>query len=439
MNLIKASSSVSKASNPLAGSLNGLQKQYNCEHINNYDLVFDIEDNSGIYFRGLQNEFLKSDDVLELDLKLVPLTRKHVTGTQEFMDFEIKISNCKTFSNSVKVAQAPEPMIHHSIYESRYDSLNKPVKPSKRRDARYPLNENKMDGIISWIGHTFRKRKALSNKGLIGSRSHGRNDPSNRKQRIQHTESKEGNTNNVILSMKRSLRRKPRTNEELFSDIIERSHEKGVEICAFDNFTLDIPSSQNIEFLTEEIERFTNVPKENQKLLFKNKPKVLEPESSLADSRLQNGSKITVIGHDVSSLSKVHSEVEKIDKFIGIMDQRRIKERQSQKKSASNSTFDLEDRKYRFFEITTLDGFSDKAEARKLLERLSQDVGIRAIMRTRRWSVGLLTELHPAERTILGYNQNMGQKIALRLRTDDLDGFRHYDSIRKVLLHELSH
>lgn len=33
--------------------------------------------------------------------------------------------------------------------------------------------------------------------------------------------------------------------------------------------------------------------------------------------------------------------------------------------------------------------------------------------------------------------QNHGEEISLRLRTDDLKGFRKYDSIKKRLLHEL--
>lgn len=60
-------------------------------------------------------------------------------------------------------------------------------------------------------------------------------------------------------------------------------------------------------------------------------------------------------------------------------------------------------------------------------------------MAARKWSVGELIELTPFEASILGYNRNAGQLIAIRLRTDDLSGFRHYDSIRKVLLHELTH
>ncbi|RCH81884.1 hypothetical protein CU097_000453, partial [Rhizopus azygosporus] len=83
--------------------------------------------------------------------------------------------------------------------------------------------------------------------------------------------------------------------------------------------------------------------------------------------------------------------------------------------------------------------FPHPERARKILERLRDDRGIQAIMKARKWSVGELIELTPFEASILGYNRNAGQLIALRLRTDDLSGFRHYDSIRKVLLHELTH
>jgi hypothetical protein len=40
---------------------------------------------------------------------------------------------------------------------------------------------------------------------------------------------------------------------------------------------------------------------------------------------------------------------------------------------------------------------------------------------------------------VLGYNVNRGQEISLRLRTDDLRGFRKYLRIRETLVHELAH
>jgi len=119
------------------------------------------------------------------------------------------------------------------------------------------------------------------------------------------------------------------------------------------------------------------------------------------------------------------------------------------------------------------------AHALRLLHRLACDAGIVAVMAQRRWRVGLLSEMPPegkvrgraghwtlsalerqllvASRTpchitesfslkvgvsascVLGYNINAGQEIALRLRTDDLRGFRGYARIRETLIHELTH
>ncbi|KAG8047707.1 hypothetical protein GUJ93_ZPchr0008g12994 [Zizania palustris] len=62
-----------------------------------------------------------------------------------------------------------------------------------------------------------------------------------------------------------------------------------------------------------------------------------------------------------------------------------------------------------------------------------------------RWRVGIMTEMAPigyvgvSPKCILGFNKNMGEEISLRLRTDDLKGFRKYESIKRTLLHELAH
>lgn len=74
-----------------------------------------------------------------------------------------------------------------------------------------------------------------------------------------------------------------------------------------------------------------------------------------------------------------------------------------------------------------------------LLEKIRSDPAIRHVMQAHDWKVGILTELSPFERTILGFNKNKGMEISLRLRTDNLEGFRSYGSIRKVLIHELTH
>ena len=65
-------------------------------------------------------------------------------------------------------------------------------------------------------------------------------------------------------------------------------------------------------------------------------------------------------------------------------------------------------------------------------------------MRKHKFSVGVLTEMNPADHTThesrtLGLNRNRGEVIELRLRTDAYDGYRDYKVIRKTLCHELAH
>eukprot|EP00043_Microstomoeca_roanoka_P002652 m.39582 g.39582 ORF g.39582 m.39582 type:complete len:205 (-) comp11625_c0_seq1:343-957(-) len=88
------------------------------------------------------------------------------------------------------------------------------------------------------------------------------------------------------------------------------------------------------------------------------------------------------------------------------------------------------------------------AQALELLQRLANDPNIIAIMQKHNWTVGVLKEFAPSLETglvgvtdscLLGYNQNHGEVIALRLRTDDFTGFRHYHVIIQTLLHELAH
>lgn len=85
------------------------------------------------------------------------------------------------------------------------------------------------------------------------------------------------------------------------------------------------------------------------------------------------------------------------------------------------------------------------SEALKRMHMLAADPGIVAIMNKHRWRVGIMTEMAPvgyvgiSPKCVLGFNKNHGDEISLRLRTDDLRGFRNYESIKKTLLHELAH
>lgn len=100
---------------------------------------------------------------------------------------------------------------------------------------------------------------------------------------------------------------------------------------------------------------------------------------------------------------------------------------------------------YGFHRIETLPMLPDQKKAQEILTELVNDRGILACMAKHKWHVGCLAELYPkgnvgeSDVCVMGLNQNKGQKILLRIRTDDLKGFRKMLSIKKVLYHELAH
>lgn len=95
---------------------------------------------------------------------------------------------------------------------------------------------------------------------------------------------------------------------------------------------------------------------------------------------------------------------------------------------------------YRFHDIKPLSHLPEPQTALAVLQKLADDPAIKHVMQKHEFTVGLLTELAPHEHPeLLGLNQNAGQAIKLRIRTDKYDGFRTYREIRRVLCHELTH
>ncbi|KAF2710836.1 WLM-domain-containing protein [Pleomassaria siparia CBS 279.74] len=103
-----------------------------------------------------------------------------------------------------------------------------------------------------------------------------------------------------------------------------------------------------------------------------------------------------------------------------------------------------EEAQYTFQTLRPLPYLPNPERSLRFLERLRDDAGIKAAMRSHKFSVPLLTEMDPAMHTTqesrtLGLNRNQGEVIELRLRTDAYDGYRDYKTIRKTLCHELAH
>lgn len=99
---------------------------------------------------------------------------------------------------------------------------------------------------------------------------------------------------------------------------------------------------------------------------------------------------------------------------------------------------------YTFLKLVPLPFLPKPEMALEIMTRLRDDLGIQAVMNKYKWTVPVLTELDPSSNSwdggkLLGLNRNKGQVIELRLRTDAYDGFRNYNEIKKVLLHELTH
>ncbi|MCL7047726.1 hypothetical protein MKW94_001018 [Papaver nudicaule] len=169
----------------------------------------------------------------------------------------------------------------------------------------------------------------------------------------------------------------------------------------------------------------------------------------LQDSSILEGKPVRMMGVFENEIEEVTQNGTKADLRIAGFDEeeKRLRERISYR---SRTTLKLPQGNYTFGDFRTLQipGIElnpPASEALKRMHRLAADPGIVAIMNKHRWRVGIMTELAPvgyvgiSPKCLLGFNKNQGEEISLRLRTDDLKGFRKYESIKKTLLHELAH
>lgn len=199
-------------------------------------------------------------------------------------------------------------------------------------------------------------------------------------------------------------------------------HNKPVEVPMYDD-------NATIQDLSDAVAEELHIPPTNQKFLITPKIGLLKPPfkdpSLLAKSLLDK--KIVLMGATSAEVSELESDISERKARI----ERRRAALHAGRKVKANKSRDWkkvqDEARYTFHTIRPLAYLPNPEKSQRFLERLSDDAGIKASMRKHGFSVGLLTEMNPAEHTThesrtLGLNRNRGEVIELRLRTDAYDG-----------------
>ncbi|SLM34359.1 WLM [Lasallia pustulata] len=205
--------------------------------------------------------------------------------------------------------------------------------------------------------------------------------------------------------------------------------------------TFPFSADATIANLADAVSTHLSIPHSNQKFMITPKLGLLKPPFS--DSTLQLR---TLRNKKILLLAPTPSELSSLSQPSPLA---RPTSRPSPIKPATPSRSRdwrkvQDEATYTFHTVLPLPYLPDPSRSLRFLERLRDDAGIKASMRKHKFSVGVLTEMNPAEHTThesrtLGLNRNRGEAIELRLRTDAYDGYRDYKVIRKTLCHELAH
>ncbi|KAF1844940.1 WLM-domain-containing protein [Cucurbitaria berberidis CBS 394.84] len=205
--------------------------------------------------------------------------------------------------------------------------------------------------------------------------------------------------------------------------------------------TLSFAKDATISGLSERVAAELSIPPSNQKFLVGGKlglqkPPFKDPTIPLTDL---TSKKITLMGSTTAEVSSLNATISAASA------PRRPGPVKAATPARSRDYKKIQDEaQYTFHTLRPLPYLPNPDRSLRFLERLRDDAGIKAAMRTHKFSVPLLTEMDPAMHTTqesrtLGLNRNQGEVIELRLRTDAYDGYRDYKTIRNTLCHELAH
>ena len=205
--------------------------------------------------------------------------------------------------------------------------------------------------------------------------------------------------------------------------------------------TLSFAQDATISDLSERVANDLLIPPSNQKFLVGGKIGLQKPPFKNASLPLTElvGKKTTLMGSTTEAVSSLNNTISAASA------PRRPGPIKAALPARSRDYKKIqEEAQYTFHTLRPLPYLPNPDRSLRFLQRLRDDAGIKAAMRTHKFSVPLLTEMDPAMHTTmesrtLGLNRNQGDVIELRLRTDAYDGYRDYKTIRNTLCHELAH
>ncbi|KAG9240625.1 zinc metallo protein-like proteinase [Calycina marina] len=211
--------------------------------------------------------------------------------------------------------------------------------------------------------------------------------------------------------------------------------------------TYSFSSNATISDLAEEVVSDLSIPATNQKFMI---PKLGTLKTPFKDPDLPIFSfadkKITLLGSTTKEANAIGAAAHEASRNVQVAATRRVQKVKAYK--THDWKREQEENLYTFTTLRPLPYLPNPQKSLEFLQRLKDDAGIKASMRTHKFTVPLLTEMNPIEHTqsnhegtsrTLGLNRNRGEAIELRLRTDAYDGYRDYKTIRNTLCHELAH
>jgi hypothetical protein len=209
------------------------------------------------------------------------------------------------------------------------------------------------------------------------------------------------------------------------------------------SYPVSLPAEASVkDLMTICTSKFTDVEPSTMKLVAKGQLLSAAVDQHLASLGIETGAKILLAGaarSDIDSIRKIPSHTHVMDDLNGF-----APVRIPEKHYGPTVRYDGTNR-YGFGTISVIETFADHAAAFDVLYRVGTHPGVLGVMKRRRWFVPNLSEMYPDGKVgvdpvcVLGLNKNNGQEICLRLRTDDLLGFRKFSIVMKTVWHELAH